>query len=205
MPCITDCPRCGKSYEEKSEEEASSPNRLCLSCYREASVPETKRDEGPDEKKYRDSVERVAKEIIDKVHGYVEDWRSAPLRDDQIDDIAEVIDRWYEVRVHAEALESEAAPPPPAAPKLEAALDSRWISIRERQPRDGQQVLIKHAYGDDITTATFFSRDGITRFAPDDENLEAYCAESGLYDSVSTRFVIQPEYWRPLESALTVK
>jgi len=33
MPCITDCPRCGKSYEEKSEEEASSPNRLCLSCY----------------------------------------------------------------------------------------------------------------------------------------------------------------------------
>jgi len=33
---ITDCPKCGKLYEEKSEEEAYSPNRSCLQCYQKA-------------------------------------------------------------------------------------------------------------------------------------------------------------------------
>lgn len=35
MACTTTCPGCGRCYEETSEEEANSPSRLCLACYRE--------------------------------------------------------------------------------------------------------------------------------------------------------------------------
>ena len=33
MPNITVCPRCGKCYEERCEEEANSPTRSCLDCF----------------------------------------------------------------------------------------------------------------------------------------------------------------------------
>lgn len=32
MANLTTCPKCGKCYEEKSEEEANSPNRCCAQC-----------------------------------------------------------------------------------------------------------------------------------------------------------------------------
>jgi hypothetical protein len=31
----TTCPKCGRLYEEKSEEEACSPLRLCLQCWKQ--------------------------------------------------------------------------------------------------------------------------------------------------------------------------
>ena len=31
---ITTCPKCGKAYDEQSREEADSPNRTCLDCFR---------------------------------------------------------------------------------------------------------------------------------------------------------------------------
>lgn len=33
MPSITTCPKCGKCYEEVSEDMASSNERLCRACY----------------------------------------------------------------------------------------------------------------------------------------------------------------------------
>ena len=33
---ITSCPRCGRLYEEASEEQANSPNRCCLDCFNRA-------------------------------------------------------------------------------------------------------------------------------------------------------------------------
>lgn len=34
MPHITTCSKCGKAYEESSEEQANAPGRLCTPCYR---------------------------------------------------------------------------------------------------------------------------------------------------------------------------
>lgn len=31
---ITSCPKCGKAYEEQSEESANNPDRLCPDCSR---------------------------------------------------------------------------------------------------------------------------------------------------------------------------
>jgi len=35
MPHITTCTKCGKGYEEHSEEAANAPERLCFSCWDE--------------------------------------------------------------------------------------------------------------------------------------------------------------------------
>lgn len=53
MPHITTCSKCGRAYEEQSEERANEPNRKCLDCYREhyqqiASAPRVRvRVKGP--------------------------------------------------------------------------------------------------------------------------------------------------------------
>jgi len=36
---ITTCSHCGWLYEEKSEEEANKPDRLCVPCFRGAQIP----------------------------------------------------------------------------------------------------------------------------------------------------------------------
>lgn len=55
MPCITNCLRCGKTYEEESEEEANSPNRQCLACFK-------KSDPGQDAK--ADEARREAEGLL---------------------------------------------------------------------------------------------------------------------------------------------
>lgn len=39
---ITTCTKCGKLYEEQSSDEASSPNRLCVTCYHAKKESKTK-------------------------------------------------------------------------------------------------------------------------------------------------------------------
>lgn len=34
MPCITTCAKCGKLYEESSDENANRPDRMCPPCWR---------------------------------------------------------------------------------------------------------------------------------------------------------------------------
>lgn len=36
MPHITTCSKCGRLYEEASEEASFAPGRLCLACHRES-------------------------------------------------------------------------------------------------------------------------------------------------------------------------
>jgi hypothetical protein len=36
MPHITTCSKCGRLYEEASEEASNNPDRLCLGCHRES-------------------------------------------------------------------------------------------------------------------------------------------------------------------------
>lgn len=40
---ITTCPKCGKCYEEQSEEEANSPSRECMDCWGKARTKENLR------------------------------------------------------------------------------------------------------------------------------------------------------------------
>lgn len=42
MACITTCLKCGKGYEECSEEEANSPDRMCPACWQSTSVDEAR-------------------------------------------------------------------------------------------------------------------------------------------------------------------
>lgn len=51
MPHITTCSKCGKAYEESSEENAYAPlwvdDRLCNQCFKNKVVHEVKKEDAP--------------------------------------------------------------------------------------------------------------------------------------------------------------
>ena len=65
---ITTCPKCGRNYEETSDETANDPGRLCMPCWHMSKVQEAEREvkrlereRDSDAKYMREQSEGIAK------------------------------------------------------------------------------------------------------------------------------------------------
>ena len=63
MSHATTCPRCGSCYEESSDEQANSPDRLCNSCWQTAARSYQQRVPAP-EKRIANTCRSCGKEIL---------------------------------------------------------------------------------------------------------------------------------------------
>lgn len=63
MSHATTCPRCGSCYEESSDEQANSPDRLCNSCWQTAARSYQQRVPAP-EKRIANTCRSCGREIV---------------------------------------------------------------------------------------------------------------------------------------------
>lgn len=63
---ITTCPKCGRNYEETSDETANDPGRLCMPCWHMSKVQEAERKVERMEKE-REIDAKCARERFEKI------------------------------------------------------------------------------------------------------------------------------------------